>query len=341
MLRCMSRRRFVRAPLALALAGLVGAAPPLLPTAARAASTAAATSAQEWYKVGVVHYEAKRYERAALAFDEAYALDPDPMLLWNAGRAWQLAGRPELAKARFTALLARAEAEAALRAKAAEALSQAEAALEARRLAELEAQRAAALKAQSEQRAEDERLRREEEEAKLAAAEARLREQLREEMRAELERAMAERKPERSAPSERVVFVQLPAAGEALFGRASRPASSASTGFGWAAVTLGVVAAGAGGGLMWWADSLREDVRSADVSESGLVTSLTQAEAVERERDANTFATLGIAGLAAGGAALLTGVILLATAGDDDEPATTLGVAPLGGGAVVTSGWSF
>ena len=60
------------------------------PMAAPAQTAASATSLDEQ---GLAHYEAGRYAQAADAFLRAFDLDPAPVLLYNAGRSLQRAGR--------------------------------------------------------------------------------------------------------------------------------------------------------------------------------------------------------------------------------------------------------
>jgi tetratricopeptide (TPR) repeat protein len=59
------------------------------------------------YQRGVDAFRAKRFDEAAALFQEAYALDPSPVLLYNLGRAQEVAGLADAAIATFRQYLAR------------------------------------------------------------------------------------------------------------------------------------------------------------------------------------------------------------------------------------------
>lgn len=76
-----------------------------LPTAAVAATTGQAAQAQAAYKLGVQAFKQQDYNEALARFEEAYALDPSPILLYNMARANEELGRPAQAVERYEAYL--------------------------------------------------------------------------------------------------------------------------------------------------------------------------------------------------------------------------------------------
>ncbi len=55
------------------------------------------TEAIRLYKIGDLHFKGGEFDRAAEAFSKAYGLDPNPLLGFNAGRAFENAGHPDKA----------------------------------------------------------------------------------------------------------------------------------------------------------------------------------------------------------------------------------------------------
>ncbi|MCK9462433.1 MAG: PEGA domain-containing protein [Proteobacteria bacterium] len=56
------------------------------------AGTAAFADARQHYLAGQDYYTQGRYEKAIAEFEEAYRLDPRPLLLYNIGQAWEKLG---------------------------------------------------------------------------------------------------------------------------------------------------------------------------------------------------------------------------------------------------------
>lgn len=125
----------------------------LAPATAWAAKKKGGATAGEWYAKGSGHMQAKEYIKAAAAFQAAFDLDPDPVLLWNIARAFEEAGENEKAKLKFQEFTAHPKAPAELRERALKHLRAVEDKIKAK---------------QAEERAERER-KRKELEAKLEA----------------------------------------------------------------------------------------------------------------------------------------------------------------------------
>lgn len=105
---------------------------------------------------------------------------------------------------------------------------------------------------------------------------------------------------------------------------------------GWVNVGVGIVALGAGAGLLFAADAARSDVLEPNgMTAAGIITSVTQAEAKQIEEDANALSTGAVAALVVGGLAVSAGLALLLNdmlGGDDNEGTVTpmVGVSHLG-----------
>ena len=127
--------------------------------------------ANDWYELAQAAMQREDFAEAALAFDAAHRLDPDPRLLFNAARAYQRAGRLTTARARYEQFLIFKDAPEDLRKRALEEMVAVE--LELQRAADAETRDAE--EALLRERLATERRAREEAEAK-AAMEARLRE---------------------------------------------------------------------------------------------------------------------------------------------------------------------
>lgn len=95
---------------------------------------------------------------------------------------------------------------------------------------------------------------------------------------------------------------------------------------GWVATAGGLALIGAGVGLHVHAESLRDDVspKRAQFDEQGRVTNIKQSQVYENQSSANTFDTVGLSMGIVGGLGAAAGVYLLLTA-DEDEPAVTIG----------------
>jgi len=77
-----------------------------------------------------------------------------------------------------------------------------------------------------------------------------------------------------------------------------------SIGLGGALITTGIV-------MTVLASSERSAVTDASTDANGNITGLTQADAVDKQDTANTFDTVGVITLSVGGAAVITGVVML------------------------------
>ena len=76
------------------------------PTPVRAEEAVdARTHALSLFRDSAVHYEEGRYSVAAALLEEAYALFPEPKLLYNLGRARESEGELDLAAAAYEAYL--------------------------------------------------------------------------------------------------------------------------------------------------------------------------------------------------------------------------------------------
>ncbi len=301
-----------------------------------------AQRAEEWYQVAMAHMKGERYLKAAKAFERAHELDADPVLLWNIGRAYEKAGELDKAKSFYTEFLKSEGIPGELRVKANKRIVEISVALEKARLEREQAVREAKLKAEMEAKLQAERERAARE---RAAAEARAQAELAKEMaarrqakreaaqearrKAEAERAQAEAK--RKAAAQAAEAARLRALTE--------HESHALTTTGWILLGAGVALAGAGGGLLGHAASLRGDVRDAKASGEP-ATGMTRVQALANQDDADLQGTLGVVGLAVGGAALTTGVVLLLV-GDGAPPKTRLSADVAHGGLVVRVGGSY
>jgi tetratricopeptide (TPR) repeat protein len=79
----------------------------LLMSLAGAARATPAASAREHYKRATAMYDLEHYADAAHEYERAYALRPDPVLLYNIGQMYRLAGDPERAIAAYRSLVER------------------------------------------------------------------------------------------------------------------------------------------------------------------------------------------------------------------------------------------
>lgn len=106
--------------------------------------------------------------------------------------------------------------------------------------------------------------------------------------------------------------------------------------FPWVLAGTGVVLIGAGITLQLVAEGDRDDLREdLKVTEGNVVTGVTQHDAYDQEEDANGTSTLGVIGMAVGGAALMTGVVWIVADAVSDEPSrssvhVTGGIGPDG-----------
>ena len=244
------------------------------PAHAAKPSAAARRKAKRFYAEGKEHMKAGRFGLATVAFENAFQLDPNPVLMWNVARAYEEDGKLTRAKQRFQTLLKMEGAPKALQDRAAERIADISARLkkaeDAKRLAH--------------ERAEKERLRLEME-------------------RREAARRAAEEQAQREARE-----AALRAAQQEFRDRSQLLSVS-----GWSAVGLGVALAGTGVALHFVAESDRDNVRipSKSIPEIGAITSVTQVEAQSIEQRADSMDTLAAVGAAVGGAVLATGVALL------------------------------
>lgn len=99
-----------------------------------------------------------------------------------------------------------------------------------------------------------------------------------------------------------------------------------SNGVGWTLTATGVVLAGAGVGAHFYAESIRDDVRtSIDAANGGVVAGMSRQEALDDQARANTLDTVGVSAIAVGAVVTGTGVFLLLSS-DDVEAAPTASV---------------
>lgn len=89
--------------------------------------------------------------------------------------------------------------------------------------------------------------------------------------------------------------------------------------WGWVLTGTGVALAGAGVGTLFWAKSLRDEVRNASVNDHGFVSSMTRADALDKQSTASTLDTVGL-GMTIGGAVLTGGGIYLLLTDDTETP---------------------
>lgn len=131
--------RLRRLPIAALLAGLVGllGAPRTVTAQADPAGTDsgdtpaesagdAAAAAKLLYDEAVLLYEQGDFVAAAQALERAHALDPHPVLAFNIGRAWDDAGRFDIARTWYLAALADGGLDEVERRRAAKALERIE-----------------------------------------------------------------------------------------------------------------------------------------------------------------------------------------------------------------------
>ena len=87
-----------------------------------AQSKADSDKAAEWYQLAMEAMESGEWGQAALGFDAAHRLDPDPRLLYNAARAYEKGGNLENARKRYKEFLIFKDAPEELRQKAVDQL---------------------------------------------------------------------------------------------------------------------------------------------------------------------------------------------------------------------------
>lgn len=108
---------------------------------------------------------------------------------------------------------------------------------------------------------------------------------------------------------------------------------------GWVAIGTGVLLAGGGGAMMAVAAGKRGEVEDALDTDDDVVTSMTRAEALALQDDANTFDTLGVVGIGVGVAAIGAGVVLLLLDDGGESDTTVTGiVGPDGEGMILIGG---
>lgn len=104
------------------------------------------------------------------------------------------------------------------------------------------------------------------------------------------------------------------------------PTSSQAV-WGWSAVAGGAVLAAGGVGLHLWAESLRDEVRDPVVNDDEQITSISQAQAVEQESQANTLSTAGVSLIGVGIIGATVGTYLLVTDSNvEDASALSVGL---------------
>ena len=84
-----------------AVCGVLVAVAVMLAEPANAASPEVKARAEELYREGAADFKAERYGEASDKFQQAYNLDPSPILLFNLGRAKELSGDAESAISYF------------------------------------------------------------------------------------------------------------------------------------------------------------------------------------------------------------------------------------------------
>lgn len=172
--------------------GLLGAFLGLVAVPAPAVSAqtpSPADQAAALYESGMKAMEEKRYAAAAEAFEKAYALDRDPVLVWNIGYAREMQGELAVAKQRYTEFLAHEDVPGKLRTKASERIV----AIDRQLREEEEARKAKALEERLKEELKTEMDR---EAAKKAAIEKQLREEMKKELAEELQKELEASKAE-------------------------------------------------------------------------------------------------------------------------------------------------
>ena len=247
---------------------------------------------------------------AAEAFDEAYGLTEAPILLWNAGRAWEKGGELEQARVRFVELLAMEGLEDALKGKVDEALGRVGKALG---ILEKPAPEPDPPKPMPE--------------AEPLVVPA----------------------PQLPAVEPVIVLDPSPRDDVTTLSVSHSQLPDEMDDWGWSSLGVGVASLSTGVALVLMAESDRTAVRDAQENAQEMgngrfrVTSMTLDEAERLERRANELWPAGIAMLTLGGALVVTATVLLAL----DEEASgnrsdvSIGIAPHHDGAFISAGARF
>lgn len=267
----------------------------------------AGASASDWYEAGMAHMETERFDRAAVAFDQAYELDPSTVLLWNAARAHDKAGQLEAARNRYERFLQSEDAPAKLQKWTTE------------RLAELDA----TIKAESESQRAAER-------EKLAKE---IRTQIVSELKAELDRR--ESPPTQGDPGARDWLATDAQLREV--GGVEEPSTPVA---GWVLLGVGIAATAAGAILLVDASALKDEVENPE-REGEIIVGQTQREADDKADRAELEGTIGIWTVGAGAASLIAGAVLLATHEGGGEPERRVDISLTPTGAMFTASGRF
>ena len=239
----------------------------LTPGSPRAAPPPDRMRALQLHTEGTKHYESGRYGLAVARFEEAFAIFPEPVLLFNIARAHHKAGDLRRALTRYE---------------------------------------------------EFQTLRSERYESEHERAERYI-----EELRA----ATASEVP--SDPS---------TPGASLMRSENAPSQGSPTWPGWVTLGAGVALGTTCALLHVAAEARRDEVRTArDDADNGVILTMSLTEAEGHTSAANTLDTWALVAGLAGGAAVVSGLILVLTAGGDNGPDTTPSVRPVAGGAVLGS----
>lgn len=295
---------FSRSALALLLGTCLALGAP--EPASAASGPSARRQAKGWYKTGRAHMKAKRYAEASEAFETAFGLDPAPPLLWNLARALELGRKLDAAKKRYVDLLGmdrlkhRLRKQVLLRIKALDARMEAEAA------------------AKPKLPPDDPKITTGPVDPGLGKPETPR------DPKTPIEAVKPEGPPKTA--------LKGPLTGIDVRKESGADGLSGMRVAGWATLGTGVALGATAAILHVLAEGKRSEVTDPSGRNAlGAVTSVTQARAAQLEDEANTFDSVALGAAIAGGAALITGLVLLLLPDGSEQasvPAVSVGAGP-------------
>lgn len=329
---------------------LVTTVAPLPGSDANAARPNRSATARLWQKRGDRAYQEQRYDDAVAAFKAAFDARPEPESLWMLARSYQAAGRDESARETFARFVAHPKAPPKLVAQARTLLASLDTRIADARLGERLKQAKAFLESGLHRAAAlafDEAMKlRDRVDILWSSAQAWHEAGDIPKARLRLDRLLTHRDIDKATEiAARDLLASFdakpePGAGVEPGKIAIKVTTEPPSAWSWVSLAAGAAFVGAGIGLHFYAEGLRDDVRAPSAqTASGTITSPSQVSARALEDEANLWDSVGVAAMVVGAVGMITGTVLAFTTGGDPIP--PLEVKAGRGGVVVTTGARF